>query len=88
MRTKELKVNGEKQTCELACGGPGWKLYFADRGNSIVLTTSPKTQVSAVIPKGEVNYTTLMNYITIKYQPIEQARDIKEKARQLIAELI
>jgi len=81
MRTKILKINGKDVEAVLMAGGFGAKIYSA--GEDIVLVKGRK---QTVIPDTDPKYKTIINYVNLKYMPVNLQKEITDNFKNLLSE--
>ena len=81
MRTKMLKVDGKEVESILMAGGFGAKIYSA--GENLVLVKGRK---QTVVPDTDPKYKPIMNYVNLRYMPLDQHKDIQDKFKELLSE--
>jgi hypothetical protein len=74
MRTRVLKINGEKRTGVLLAGGPGFKIYHVDEVSGWVLSLGSAIHI---VEKGTQEYITVCQYLNLNYSPIDEQERIK-----------
>lgn len=81
MRSKELKIAGEKKEAVLVAGGSGFKVYTVSGLNGWALALGRKISfIEEKTPEAQ----TVANYVNLKYQPLKSQEAIKEEFNQLI----
>lgn len=81
MRSKELKIAGEKKEAVLVAGGSGFKIYAVSGLNGWALALGRKISfIEDKTPAAQI----VANYVNLKYQPINVQEDIKDEFNQLI----
>lgn len=81
MRSKELKIAGEKKEAVLVAGGSGFKIYAVSGLNGWALALGRKISfIEDKTPAAQI----VANYVNLKYQPISAQEGIKDEFNQLI----
>lgn len=81
MRSKELKIAGEKKEAVLVAGGSGFKIYAVSGLNGWALALGRKISfIEDKTPAAQI----VANYVNLKYQPINAQEGIKDEFNQLI----
>ena len=81
MRSKELKIAGEKKEAVLVAGGSGFKVYAVSGLSGWALALGRKISfIEDKAPEAQ----TVANYVNLKYQPLNSQEAIKAKFNQLI----
>lgn len=81
MRSKELKIAGEKKEAVLVAGGSGFKVYAVSGLNGWALALGRKISfIEDKTPAAQI----VANYVNLKYQPINTQEAIKDEFNQLI----
>ena len=81
MRTKELKIDGEKKEAVLVAGGAGFKVYSVSGLNGWALAFGKKISfIEEKTPEAQ----TVANYINLQYQSLNTQDSIKQEFNQLI----
>ncbi|MBV2168572.1 MAG: hypothetical protein KUL82_07685 [Bdellovibrio sp.] len=81
MRSKELKIAGEKKEAVLVAGGSGFKVYSVSGLNGWALALGRNISfIEEKTPAAQV----VANYVNLKYQPINSQEAIKAEFNQLI----
>ena len=81
MRSKELKIAGEKKEAVLVAGGSGFKVYAVSGLNGWALALGRKISfIEDKTPAAQI----VANYVNLKYQPINTQESIKDEFNQLI----
>ena len=81
MRSKELKIAGEKKEAVLVAGGSGFKVYTVSGLNGWALALGRKISfIEDKTPEAQ----TIANYVNLKYQPLNSQEAIKHEFNQLI----
>lgn len=81
MRSKELKIAGEKKEAVLVAGGSGFKVYAVSGLNGWALALGRNISfIEDKTPAAQV----VANYVNLKYQPINTQEAIKAEFNQLI----
>lgn len=81
MRSKELKIAGEKKEAVLVAGGSGFKVYAVAGLNGWALALGRKISfIEDKTPAAQI----VANYVNLKYQPINAQEGIKNEFNQLI----
>jgi len=81
MRSKELKIAGEKKEAVLVAGGSGFKVYAVSGLNGWALALGRKISfIEDKTPAAQI----VANYVNLKYQPINVQESIKDEFNQLI----
>ncbi|HRK08757.1 MAG TPA: hypothetical protein PLZ57_13380 [Pseudobdellovibrionaceae bacterium] len=85
MRSKELKIVGEKKDAVLVAGGAGFKIYTVSGLNGWALALGRNI---SFIEEESQQAQTVANYVNLKYQPLNRQEAIKEEFSQLIDSLM
>jgi hypothetical protein len=81
MRSKELKIAGEKKEAVLVAGGSGFKVYAVADLNGWALALGRKISfIEDKTPEAQ----TVANYVNLKYQPLNIQETIKQEFNDLI----
>lgn len=81
MRSKELKIAGEKKEAVLVAGGSGFKIYAVSGLNGWALALGRKISfIEDKTPAAQI----VANYVNLNYQPINAQEGIKDEFNQLI----
>lgn len=81
MRSKELKIAGEKKEAVLVAGGSGFKIYAVSGLNGWALALGRKISfIEDKTPAAQI----VANYVNLKYQPINAQEGIRDEFNQLI----
>lgn len=81
MRSKELKIAGEKKDAVLVAGGAGFKVYAVSGLNGWALALGRKISfIEDKTPEAQ----TVANYVNLKYQSLNSQEAIKDEFNQLI----
>jgi len=84
MRSKEIKIAGEKKEAILVAGGSGFKVYTVSGLNGWALALGRKISfIEDKTPEAQ----TVANYVNLKYQPLNEHEAMKEEFDQLIDSL-
>ncbi len=81
MRTKGLGVDGKNVEAVLMAGGPGFKIYSA--GADLIVVGGKKT---LVFKESDSAFMDIMQYVNLKYQPLNQHDAIKQKFNSVLVD--
>lgn len=83
MRTREIKINGEKKKCILVAGGQGFKIYTSVGIDGWILDLGK----IVIVEDSSQDAKTVSKYVSIKYQQESAQKEVKESFINLINSL-
>ena len=84
MRTKEIKIGGEKKTAVLVAGGQGFKIYTVADIDGWIIVIGVKTHL---IPDFTKDSPTVSNYVNLHYHSPKLKESIINKFSTLVRSL-